>query len=86
MKKLIIALGLFTILNAQADIEHTSKDAALPTNQELSRNRACFEELKVQGCGDPGESPKEFRSCMSNAFDSLTDDCKKMMSDLYGVK
>lgn len=86
MKKMIFILGMITIFNVQADIEYTSQDASQPSTQEISKNRSCFEELKVQGCGDPGEDYKQFRSCMSNAFDSLSDNCRKMMSDLYGKK
>lgn len=86
MKKLFFVAFLTTTINAYADITHTSQEPPKATAQEISRNRACFEELKVQGCGDPGDDFKQFRSCMSNVYDSLSESCQKMMSDLYGKK
>jgi hypothetical protein len=86
MKKLLIVIGIVTMFNAYADIEYSVQDAAKPTEKEIANNRACFEDLKAQGCGDPGDDIAQFRSCMSNVYPSLTTSCKKMMSDLYGKK
>ncbi len=74
---------LLFIANVSASIEHVDGDDATPTEQELSRNHACFDELSKAGCGDPGENLKEFRTCLHEAFPTLSHDCKKMMSNLY---
>lgn len=74
---------MLSILNADASIEHVEGDDIGPTEQEISRNRACFEELAKAGCEDPGENLKGFRSCLHESFSLLSDDCRKMMSNLY---
>lgn len=86
MKQIFLALGLIFVLNANATIEYSAAEDSKPTPQEVSRNRACFEELASQGCGDPGEDPKHFRSCLNNVHSTLSVSCRKMMSELYGTK
>ena len=74
---------MLSIVHANASIEYVEGEEDSPSPQEVSRNRACFEDLEKAGCGDPGENLKEFRVCLHDAFPSLSDDCKKMMSNLY---
>ncbi len=83
MKTLIPFLFVISIVNANASIEHVEGDEAIPSPQEMARNRGCFEELSKAGCEDPGENLKQFRRCLHEVFPSLSDDCKKMMSNLY---
>ena len=86
MKSISIALFMFFIANAHADIEHTAADGAKASTQEIAQNRACFSELASQGCGDPGEDIKKFRSCLHDSYSQLSENCQKMMSNLYGKK
>lgn len=86
MKNLLLCFGLMLSVNAMADIEFTSEDAAQVSDAQVSKNHACFEELSSQGCGGPGEDHQHFRSCMNNVFPKLSKDCQKMMSNLYGKK
>lgn len=87
MKTILIALSLLVVMNAKADIEYSADDVkGKATPAEISKNQSCFRELEDEGCGNPGENVKEFRSCMNNAFSKLSDDCQKMMSNLYGTK
>lgn len=83
MKKIVLMAGLLLSFTALADIEYEGKYTK-PSADEVSRNRACFEDLSRQGCGDPGEDPEQFRSCMSNVYTSLTQDCQSLMTKLYG--
>lgn len=71
---------------AHASIEHDGKTQTEPTAAEIQKNRACFEEVAKNGCGDPGEDIKQFRSCLHNVFPTLSVDCKKMMTKLYSNK
>lgn len=86
MKYTFVALSLLFTISANADIEYSPQEPAKATPQEISKNRACFEELKVQGCGDPGDDINHFKSCLNNVHSTLTDNCKRMMTDMYGVK
>lgn len=74
------------IVNAQADIEYVETEESKATSMEIAQNRACFGELANQGCGDPGEDIKRFRSCLHDSFAQLTANCQKMMSHLYGKR
>lgn len=85
MKTILIALGLLMVMNANADIEYSAEDVkGKATPAEVTRNHSCFQELEAEGCGNPGDDVKQFRSCMNNSYSRLSDDCKKMMSNLYG--
>ncbi|MCM2349374.1 MAG: hypothetical protein NDI69_05080 [Bacteriovoracaceae bacterium] len=84
MKNIVLMIGLLFSLTALADIEYVEDNQAKPTQAEITKNRACFQELITQGCGDPGEDPQQFRSCMSNVYSTLTKDCQTLMSKLYG--
>lgn len=87
MKTILIALSLLLVMNAKADIEYSADDAkGKATPAEITRNQSCFRELEDNGCGNPGENIKSFRSCMRNVYSGLSDDCQKMMSNLYGTK
>lgn len=55
-----------------------------PSETEIQKNRACFQEVEVQGCRTQEEDPEQFRACLSSAVDQLDEDCKKMMLELYG--
>jgi len=83
MKLLITLMCLLLIINANASIEHVEGEEETPSPQEISKSRACFDELTKAGCGDPGENLKDFRACLHETFPSLTEDCRKMMSNLY---
>ena len=83
MKNIILMTGLLLSFQAFADIEYVEDNQAKPTQVEISKNRACFQELERQGCGDPGDDPQQFRSCMSNVYSTLTTDCKALMTKLY---
>lgn len=82
MKNIVLLLGLMFAYNSFADIEYEGA-ASKPSASEINKNRACFEELKIQGCGDPGEDPEQFRACMNNVYSSLSRDCKALMTKLY---
>jgi hypothetical protein len=86
MKSISIALFMLFIANAHADIEATAGDAAQVSSQEITKNRACFSELSKQGCGDPGEDIKKFRTCLHDSFAQLSENCQTMMTNLYGKK
>lgn len=86
MKNLILSMGLLLSVNAIADIEYIPTDRSQASQAEISKNRACFEEISTQGCGGPGEDHQHFRSCLNNVFPKLSRDCQKMMSNLYGSK
>ena len=85
MKKILIPVLMLLITNVQAHIEFEGNPPE-PTQKEIEKNRACFEELNRNSCGDPGEDHKHFRSCLNNVFSTLSPDCQKMMSDLYSRK
>jgi hypothetical protein len=56
-----------------------------PVNEaEISKNRACFQDLEVYGCGKLEEDKYQFRTCLSEVQDSLSQYCKNMMQRLYG--
>jgi hypothetical protein len=81
MKKIFITVMMMMTVSAYASIEHDGKPE--PTANEISKSRSCFEEVSQNGCGDPGDDIKQFRSCLNNIFPSLTGDCQKMMTHLY---
>lgn len=83
MKLLYVGLITFALSQGFATTEHSPEDMIQPSAQEVSQNRACFEEVSQNGCGDPGEDIQQFRSCLHNVFNSLTPRCQKMMSNLY---
>ncbi len=85
MKNLLLTFGLLFVLNAQADIEHSANEEGKATPEEIGQSRSCFLELEVQGCGDPGDDQQQFRSCLKNVHSSLSENCKKMMKELYGT-
>lgn len=85
MKKLLLPLFMLFMLNAYATIEDDGTNVQ-PSEAEVSKNRACFEELSKNGCTDPGEDHKQFRSCLHDSFANLSKDCQKMMTGLYGKK
>lgn len=85
MKSVFIAFFMFFMTQAYGDIEFDGK-LDIPSDKEVSQNRACFEELAKLGCGDPGDDHQQFRSCMHDVYPSLTDDCRKMMTGLYKRK
>lgn len=62
----------------------TYQKAPQPSDAEIQKNRACFQDLEVQGCRSQDEDPEQFRSCLANVHQSLDDHCKKMLLDLYG--
>jgi len=84
MKNYFLALSLLFALNVSANIEYAPGQASEPTAAELNKSRSCWEELNTLGCGDPGEDPAHFRSCLKDVNDSLTGSCKAMMKELYG--
>lgn len=86
MKSLLIILMMFSLTQVKATTEHLDADNDRPTTEEIKKNRACFEEVSQNGCGDPGEDMKHFRTCLHNVFPTLTQDCRKMMSKLYHRK
>lgn len=83
MKNFVQLFAFFLMINAYASIEHEPGRESYPTESEITRNRACFKELEVLGCGDPGDDARQFRTCMSEVYGSLSSDCKKLMDKLY---
>lgn len=84
MKNMFMLMaGFVFILNVHATEE---KKYVHPSETEIEQNRSCFQDLEVQGCGKWEDDPVQFRSCMSNAQESLDDHCKKLMLKLYGTK
>lgn len=84
MKKAISALMMIFVMNTYADIEYSPAEESKATPEEVAQNRACFEELKVQGCGDPGDDVEHFKSCLKNVKPTLSSQCQNMMTELYG--
>ena len=75
-------LSLFTMIfmmNVYAETKATRL-----SDSEIAQNRACFQDLEVQGCRSQDEDPEQFRACLANSHQSLDEHCKKMMLDLYG--
>jgi len=85
MKKLLIPILVFSLHSAYASIEFEG-DEQQPTSKEITKNRACFEELARNGCGDPGEDVKQFRSCLKNVHSTLSPDCQQLMNYLYSPR
>lgn len=85
MKHTLAIFGLIFMINVHATVEDTSKTYVHPTDAEITRNRACFQDLEVQGCRSQEEDQEQFRSCLSNALPGLEDYCKKLMLNLYGT-
>ena len=83
MKKSLMIFGFLFVINAGAAVGDLGKYVA-PTEDEIAKNRACFQDLEVQGCGKQEEDPEQFRSCMSNVHSNLDEHCKRLMSKLYG--
>jgi hypothetical protein len=79
-----LSISLYSWSNIEFSPEENTKGKAQP--EEVVRSRACFQELKVQGCGDPGEDIKHFLSCLSDVKHSLSAPCKKLMRELYDLK
>lgn len=86
MKASILMMSFLFCFNAQSNIEYSASENGKATAAEIERSRSCFYEVKTQGCGDPGDDINHFRSCLSNIYPTLTENCKKMMSNLYGTK
>ena len=86
MKNIIVILGMIFLFEAQANIEYIPNEQSKATEGEIDKSRSCFQELAVLGCGDPGDDQQHFRACLRNVHSSLSRDCKRMMSDLYGSK
>ncbi len=83
MKKTLMIFGFLFVMNAGAAEGDLGKYVP-PSDAEVSKNRACFQDLEVQGCGNQEEDPEQFRSCMSNVHENLNEHCKRLMSNLYG--
>ena len=86
MKSILGLAMLFMVFNATASIEHVASEQSQATPQEIAKSRACFEELAKQGCKDPGENLKSFRTCMHDSYSQLSESCQKMMTYLYKRK
>lgn len=86
MKKLILLSGLCFALNGVASMDFSESKGSKPSSTQISKQRACFQELTDDGCGDPGEEPRHFRNCLAEVYPRLTTECRKLMSDLYGSK
>jgi hypothetical protein len=82
MTNILLLASFLLVQTSFANIEYDGVSVK-PTQAERTRNRACFEELKINGCGDPGEDPQHFRSCMSQVFEKLSPECQAMMNKLY---
>lgn len=86
MKNFLLISSMLFSLSAFANIDEASAVAVEPTESELKVSRACFSELETLGCGHPRDDQEHFESCLNNVYSSLTTSCKKMMTELYGVK
>lgn len=86
MRKIIIIAGLFISMVALANIDVEGDKGASATATEIATYRSCFQELQKLGCRHPSEDRDHFRGCLSELFSSLSGNCQKMMSTLYGVK
>lgn len=86
MKNFTLMIGLLFVMNAQADIEYSADQDSRPSTEEISSNRACFEEVARLGCGDPGEDSSHFQTCLKESSPKLTAKCKTMMKELYGIQ
>jgi hypothetical protein len=79
MKIKLTILSMLMMFNVYAQDK-----AARPSEAEVAKNRACFQELEVQGCRSQEEDPEQFRSCLANVHESLDEHCQDMLLDLYG--
>lgn len=80
-----LSLALFSMLfmfNLYAADSY--QKAPQPSDVEIQKNRACFQDLEVQGCRSQEEDPEQFRACLANVHQSMDDHCQKMLLDLYG--
>lgn len=84
MKNFSIVLIFVFSVNVFGSIEYVEGEQSKATKAEITRNRSCFKELASEGCRDPGEDSKQFRSCMSEVYPRLSTNCQTLMSKLYG--
>jgi hypothetical protein len=86
MKMFLVLSFTFYAAVSGAHIEFSGDDPPKATMKEVISSRSCFEELKIQGCGDPGEDISHFRNCLKETREVLSEKCQKMMEDLYHEK
>ncbi len=84
MKNVILTMGYLFALSAFANIDYSPEDEVQPSAEEVAQSRACFEELSQESCGDPGEDAHHFRTCLKERKATLSPECQKMMTGLYG--
>ncbi len=78
MKNLILIIGMICMVNVYgAEYQH-------PSAGEIAANQACFSHLEDKGCGKPDEDYDQFRSCVSQIQETLDQNCRKILINLYG--
>lgn len=85
MKNIFLLSIMIFSLNAFAEID-PREPAAKPSASQIASNHACFSDLELLGCGDPGEDIEHFRSCMNNVYSTLAPSCQTLMKDLYRTR
>jgi hypothetical protein len=86
MKSLSIIFVMFFSLYASSNIEFSPQEQGKAKAEEIIRSRSCFQEMKMHGCGDPGDDIQHFLSCLSEVKPILTITCKDLMTELYDSK
>lgn len=81
MKNLILIIGMVVMTNAFAA---DSQKYQPPSAAEIATSRACFSHLENKGCGTPDGDYEQFHSCVSQIQDTLDDNCRKTLINLYG--
>jgi hypothetical protein len=86
MKYVSFLSVLFISLNVSSSIEFSPLEEGRAKPEEISRSRSCFQEMKMHGCGDPGEDIQHFLTCLPEVRPLLTITCGNLMKELYGSK
>lgn len=73
----------FSINSFAEEIEYFPTENPKATKAEMEFTKSCFIEVERAGCKHPRENQNDFRSCMSQNFNSLTPKCKQLMSKTY---
>lgn len=83
MKIIFAAFALFISLQSFANLEHTPGMEAAPSQERMTTNHACFEDLERLGCGRPQDDREHFQQCALDQLNHLEQSCQKVIKKLY---
>lgn len=81
MRNMTIVFAMLLMMSAHAADQ---KKYQHPSADEISANRACFSSLESRGCGSADKDHELFRSCVTQIQDTLDENCRKTLVNLYG--